>query len=123
MTFDEFEQVAQEEFDALPVVLQKKIDNVHIVIENLPGEETLRNTGYRAGSLLLGLYEGVPLSKRGIGYGMYPVTPDKITLFKANIERVARTESAVRKEIRDTLIHEIAHYYGLSEEEIRSAGF
>jgi len=123
MTVDEFEKVAQEEFDALPAVVRDMIDNVHIVVEDAPNDDTLKKTGNPRGSILLGLYEGVPLTRRGTSYGMYPVTPDKITLYKSNIEATARTDGTVRKQIRDVLIHEIAHYYGLNEKEIRRAGF
>jgi predicted Zn-dependent protease with MMP-like domain len=73
--------------------------------------------------MLLGLYEGVPLPRRGIDYGVVPVMPDTITLFQNNIESIARSESDVRRQIRETLIHEIAHHFGMDEDEIREAGY
>ena len=73
--------------------------------------------------MLLGLYEGIPLNKRGSSYGVYPAVPDKITLYKQNIEQVARTDAGLRAKIRDVLIHEIAHYFGMNEEEVRQAGY
>jgi predicted Zn-dependent protease with MMP-like domain len=73
--------------------------------------------------MLLGLYEGIPLTRRGVDYGMYPVVPDRITLFKQNIEIIARDEQELRAKIREVLIHEIGHYYGMSETEIRRAGY
>ena len=123
MNREEFERTAQEVFDSLPLPFRNAIDNVHIVVEDRPGQHTARRIGYRPGTLLLGLYEGVPLTKRGTAYGMYAVLPDKITLFMDNIHAVAATEEAVRKTIRDTLIHEIGHYFGMSEKEIRAAGY
>jgi predicted Zn-dependent protease with MMP-like domain len=73
--------------------------------------------------MLLGLYEGVPVSKRGIWYGSSPVVPDKITLFRKNIERSLRVGETLKDKIRDVLIHEIAHHFGMDEEEIRRAGY
>lgn len=119
----EFERVAQETFDNLPERFRASIENVRIiVVEGLPRHEQIPR-GYRPGGILLGLYEGVSLPRRGTWYGMYPVVPDTITLFKSGIEAVASTDEEVRGVIRDTLIHEIGHYFGLSEREIRDAGF
>ena len=110
-------------FEALPELFRKSIDNVHIVVEDLPAGQVSRRAGVRAGGVLLGLYEGVPLTKRDTGYGMVPVLPDRITLFKRNLERFSRTDEELRVNIRDTLIHEIGHYYGMSERQIRAAGY
>jgi len=119
----EFEQVAQEAFESLPRGLQEKVENVHIVVEDEPSEQTLSRSRIRRGSLLLGLYEGIPLNRRGDDYGRYPVVPDKITLYRSAILSVARSESAVRETIRDVLIHEIAHYFGMTERQVREAGY
>lgn len=119
----EFESIAQEVFDSLPEPFRQNIENVHIVVEDIPDSHTTHKTGVHSGSMLLGLYEGIPLSKRGTAYGMYPATPDKITLYKQNIESIVRTDEAVRAKIREVLIHEIAHYFGMNEEEVRNAGY
>jgi predicted Zn-dependent protease with MMP-like domain len=107
---EEFENLAQEIFDSLPEQFQRNMENVHIVVEDVPSDETLTKMHISSSRLLLGLYEGVPLNKRGTWYGMYPVVPDKISLYKSNIESVARTLEELRGQIRTTLIHEIAHY-------------
>jgi len=120
---ERFEELTQEAFDALPDRFREHLENVRIVIEDLPSEEAKSRVGYRDGSLLLGLYEGIPLTHRTTAYGTAPTMPDTITLFRRNIERIARTEERVREEIRKTLIHEIAHYYGMDEDEVRAAGF
>jgi predicted Zn-dependent protease with MMP-like domain len=73
--------------------------------------------------MLLGLYEGVPLSRRGTSYGAYPVVPDRITLFQRNIEATAGSEEELRERIREVMVHEIAHHFGMSEKEIRDAGY
>jgi len=123
MDREEFEKVAQEVFDALPPPFRDAIDNVHIVIEDRPSREAGARVGYRPGTLLLGLYEGIPLTKRGTSYGMYAVVPDKITLYRENIRAIAPGEEEMRGVIRDTLIHEIGHYFGMNERQIRAAGY
>jgi len=123
MDRDEFEKVVQEVFDSLPAQFHATIDNLHIVVEELPASRSNSRKGIRSGGMLLGLYEGIPLTKRGVDYGMYPVVPDRITLFRQNIQAVSRDDHDLRATIRETLIHEIGHYYGMSETEIRRAGY
>ena len=123
MDRDEFEKVVQEVFDSLPPQFHATIDNVHIVVEELPASRSNSRKGIRSGGMLLGLYEGIPLTKRGVDYGMYPVVPDRITLFRQNIQAVSHDDHDLRANIRETLIHEIGHYYGMSETEIRRAGY
>ena len=115
--------VAQEAFDDLPGTLRERIENVHVVVEDVPSDSTIRSLGMRNRNLLLGLYEGIPLTKRGVHYGNSPVVPDKVTLYQKNIEAVSATEAILREKIREVLIHEIGHYYGMSEEELRNAGY
>ncbi|MCW5896325.1 MAG: metallopeptidase family protein [Bacteroidetes bacterium] len=123
LSIQEFEEVVQEMFDALPEQFRHNLDNVQIVVEEIPSQETTQKMRLRSPADLFGLYEGIPLNKRGTWYGMYPVVPDKITLYRVNIQRGARTSEEVRQRIRDVLIHEIAHYYGMNEEEVRAAGY
>lgn len=123
LSTEKFEEVVQEMFDALPEQFRHHLDNVQIVVEEIPSRETSEKMRLRSPADLFGLYEGIPLNKRGTWYGMYPVVPDKITLYRANIQRGARTDEEVRQRIRDVLIHEIAHYYGMNEEEVRAAGY
>jgi len=123
MELELFERIAEEEYNALPDSFKQKIENVRIVVEELPQEDQLTRVGAPSRTSLLGLYQGVPLNRRLTGYGTYPTVPDTITLFKRNIESVAGEESRIRKCIRDVLVHEIAHYFGMTEEEIRQAGY
>jgi len=123
MTRKEFEDLVQEAFDELPERFRQEIENVRIIVDDVETPRIRRNVGIRAGSMLLGLYEGVPLNRRGEGYGMYPVVPDTITLFQRNIESVVRGVLELRRCVREVLIHELGHYFGMSEEEIRSAGY
>ncbi len=122
MTRDEFEQYVQTVFDDLPERFREAVDNVRIVVEDVPPARHPK--GWTGGhGMLLGLYEGVPLPHRGPDYGMYPVVPDTITLYQRNLERIAQTEDELRHEIRQTLIHELGHYFGMNEAEIRRAGY
>jgi predicted Zn-dependent protease with MMP-like domain len=123
MDLEQFEQVAQEAFDTLPPELQERTENLHIVIEEQPGMEIVRRMHLRSPASLLGLYEGIPLTHRTTTYGVHPVVPDKITLYRKNIMRVAGTDDRIRQTIRDVLIHEIAHHYGMDEDQIRAAGY
>ena len=120
MTRERFEEIAQHAFDSLPEKFVGKVENVQIVVEDLPSDDALART--RAGRRsLLGLYQGVPLPHRGTSYGMYPVGPDKITLYQANIEAVCRTEEEMEHRITEVLFHELGHYFGMNEEEVRRA--
>ena len=123
MTRERFEAIAEEEFANLPEPFRQRMENVRIVIEDVDSPARRRQAGLGRSSMLLGLYEGVPLPRRGIDYGVVPVMPDTITLFQKNIESIARSESDVRRQIRETLIHEIAHHFGMDEDEIREAGY
>jgi len=123
MTRDEFERVAQEVFDGLPERFRSAVENVHIVVEERDDAYRRRAAGVRHGSVLPGLYAGVPAPKRGVDYGAYPVLPDRITLFQHNIESAATPENTVQQLIREVLLHDIGHYFGMSEKEIRKAGY
>jgi len=106
-----FEKVVIDVIDSLPGFLREKLENLEIVIED----------EYIEKKTLLGLYQGVPLKKRGAWYGN--VLPDKIILFKNNIERLSRNEDELKEWIRRVVIHEIGHYFGFGEEELRKAGY
>jgi predicted Zn-dependent protease with MMP-like domain len=123
MTRERFEAIAEEEFANLPEPFRQRIENVRIVIEDVDSAVQRRRAGLGRSSMLLGLYEGVPLTRRGVDYGVMPVMPDTITLFQKNIESIARSDAEIRTQIRETLIHEIAHYFGMDEDEIRDAGY
>jgi predicted Zn-dependent protease with MMP-like domain len=116
----QFEDIAQNIFDDLPKVFGEKIDNVHIVIEEYPSLEVLRRMHSRKDSLL-GLYQGIPLTQRGSWYGMSPTIPDTILLYQKNIEAICSSENELRNRIQEVLLHEIGHYFGMTEDQIRHA--
>ncbi len=118
-----FEELAEKAFESLPELFRKRIDNVHIVIEDYPSEDQLTRARLSSKHDLLGLYEGIPLEKRGTWYGSSPTVPDRISIFQKNIEAVCPNESEIGKKIQEVLIHEIAHYFGMTEKEIRDSGF
>jgi predicted Zn-dependent protease with MMP-like domain len=112
----EFDRLISLAMDELPQHYITGLDNVAIVYADQPDEHQAMKAGLREGSLLLGLYEGIPLTKRGAGYTF--VLPDKITLFKYPILRVSHDEKSLFEQIKRTLWHEIAHYYGLDHDRI-----
>jgi predicted Zn-dependent protease with MMP-like domain len=123
MTREEFEHMVQEAFDSLPERFRSSVENVRVIVEDKDSPRTRKRIGVRSGSFLLGLYEGIPLTRRGSHYGMAPAIPDTITLYQRNIEAVVRTRQEVTDVVRDVLIHELGHYFGMTEEEIRRAGY
>jgi predicted Zn-dependent protease with MMP-like domain len=117
-TDEEFDALISAEMDKLPPERVKGLDNVAITYADEPTAEQMRKTGTQGGGLMLGLYEGIPLTKRGNNYSL--VLPDKITLFKLPLARISRDEADYREHIRHTLWHEIAHFYGLDHDDIRA---
>ena len=117
MTIQQFEQLVEQGIAEIPPHIQKKMENVEIVIENWPSPVQLQQAGVAPGALLFGLYQGVPQTKRGGHYAN--VLPDKITLFQGVIERVARTPEEVKERVKRTVWHEIAHHFGFDEKEVR----
>lgn len=112
-TDEQFDAMITRAMDELPQDYIKGLDNVAIVMADWPSEEQVVKMKLRENnSILLGLYEGIPLPQRGAGYTF--VLPDKITLFKHSIMRVVRSEAELFEQIKRTLWHEIAHYYGLN---------
>ncbi len=108
MDKEDFIFAVKKAVSALPKILRKKLENVEIVIEDEPIRE--KN--------LLGLYQGVPLKHRSIWYGN--VLPDKITIFKQNIERIAGNDNEIQRIVEDVVFHEIGHYFGFDEEDLRN---
>ena len=120
MERNEFEQYVVDAIERLPRNIRGKIKNVALCVEDWPSHDQFQKAGTRRGDTLLGLYEGVPLTERGSGYGM--VLPDKITIFQGPIEEMCRTEDDVRAQVRRTVVHEIAHFFGISDEQLRRMG-
>lgn len=116
LTDQEFDILISRAMDELPQEYIEGLDNVAILYADDPDEHQREKSHLREHSLLLGLYEGIPLTERGMGYTF--VLPDKITLFKNPILAVVQTEAELYEQIKRTLWHEIAHYYGLDHDRI-----
>lgn len=116
LTDEQFDALITRAMDELPQEYIKGLDNVAIVYADWPDERQAKKSGLRSHDLLLGLYEGIPLPARGAGYNL--VLPDKITLFKQSILRVVRDGDELFEQVKRTLWHEIAHYYGLGHDRI-----
>lgn len=117
-----FEELVAEAIDTLPDDILAMLDNVEIVVADAPSAYQLRVAGdLDAGELLLGLYEGIPLTERTGGYGM--VLPDKITLFQGALESVCPDDETLRHEVRVTVVHELAHHFGISDRRLKELGW
>jgi predicted Zn-dependent protease with MMP-like domain len=117
VTRDEFRQLVEEAIDTIPLKFARQIRNVAIVIEDEPSDELMDEMELDDPGDLLGLYQGTPLTERGPGYGN--VLPDRITLFQNSIEDECQDdEDEIVVAIGEKLIHEIGHYFGMSEEQI-----
>jgi predicted Zn-dependent protease with MMP-like domain len=112
ITDEEFDRLITRAMDELPQKYIEGLDNVAIVYEDTPTDEQKIKMKIDRHHLLLGLYEGIPLTHRGNGYSF--VLPDKITLFKHSIQAVSHDEASLFEQIKRTLWHEMAHYYGLN---------
>jgi predicted Zn-dependent protease with MMP-like domain len=105
-----FQELVEQAFEQLPEAFRKKLTNVAIIVEDLPPRDMTEQ------GLLLGLFHGIPRTEKSV-FASNP--PDRIYLYQRNIEAVCTTEEEVRRQIRATLRHEVGHFFGLSEDELR----
>ncbi|MEO0102134.1 MAG: metallopeptidase family protein [candidate division WOR-3 bacterium] len=119
MSREQFEELVLEALKSLPPFFQKKMENVEIVIEEFAPPYIQKRLGIHPYALF-GLYQGVPLKKRGSFYGN--VLPDKITIFQRPIELAAGNEEAIKELVKKVVMHEIAHHFGFDEKELRDLG-
>ena len=118
-----FAELVADALDSLPDEFLARMENVQVTIEDWPSREDLEEVGLslRDKSSLLGLYHGVPLTRRDT---FYSALPDRITIYQKPIERLAgNDEDDIREQVRHTVIHEIAHYYGISDERLDELGY
>ncbi len=112
----EFKELVVEALDALPERVQALLENVAVVVENEPSEEDLEQVGMTSDEgELLGLYHGVPLTERDVAYtGL----PDRVLIYRGPILRSCATTAEVQQQVCETVIHEIGHHFGLSDDEM-----
>jgi predicted Zn-dependent protease with MMP-like domain len=113
---DAFERLVADALEAVPPRFRREIDNLVILVEDEPTRELLRQMRIEPPGTLLGLYTGTPLTGRGWDYGN--TLPDRILLFQGPLERSARTRDELVRAVAETLIHEIGHHFGMSEQQI-----
>ena len=113
---EQFSAMISQAMEELPQKYIKNLDNVAITYADTPTPDQLSKQGVREGQLLLGLYEGIPLTERGAGYSL--VLPDKITIFKIPMLQLSHDEQDLFRRVKHTLWHEIAHHYGLDHDRI-----
>ena len=116
MKREHFVKVVEEALDSLPREFRSRIRNVAVLVEDVPPNQLSPQSGQQR-RLLLGVFHGVPTTKKSI-FDL-PSGPDHIVLYQKNIEAVCSSEAEVRKQIRLTVIHELGHYFGLDEEQLK----
>jgi predicted Zn-dependent protease with MMP-like domain len=113
MDRESFERLVAKAVDDLPEEFLERLENVDVVVEDYPTPDQLLKLGMERGETLLGLYEGVPRTRRGGPYGLVP--PDKITIFQRSIEAKCRYGGNISAEVQRVVKHEIAHHFGISD--------
>ena len=113
MTREQFTKVVEEVLDSLPLEFRKRIHNVAVLVEDLPRGQSAPQSG----KLLLGLFHGVPTTRKSV-FDL-STGPDYVMLYQKNIEAVCSTEAELRQQIRLTVIHELGHYFGMDEEQLK----
>ena len=116
-TLSPFELLVKEALDSIPLEFQEKMDNLLVQVESEPGEEVLERIGVNEGHVLLGLYEGMPLT--AWGRQSATILPERITIYQRTIEDYCKhNPERIRKQVRKTVLHEVAHHFGIGHEEM-----
>jgi len=113
MDRERFEALVARAVEDLPEEFLARLKNIDVVVESHPSPCQVERAGLSRGQTLLGLYEGVPKTKRGVHYGLVP--PDKITIFQKPIEAMCKHNAKIITEIEKVIKHEIAHHFGISD--------
>ncbi len=116
---EQFQNLVLQALSDLPEYVRHSLQNVDVVVDDVASMNQIVGTGIENAMDLLGLYEGIPLTER---YGYDMVLPDKVTLFQKPIESICDTQEQMAEEISKTLIHEIAHHFGLDDDHIDRLG-
>ncbi len=116
----DFELLVKEAVDRLPPQVRRWLDNVDVVIEEEASDEEKASAGHDQDEVVYGLYQGTPLTDRSSFYGM--VLPDKITIYRGTLMREFPSRYELRREVRQTIVHEFAHHFGLSDDQLDELG-
>ena len=117
MEREQFEKLVTEAIESLPPEFLENLDNIDVVVQDWPTRGQLASVGLRGRGALLGLYEGIPLTREGKRHAM--TVPDKITIFQKPIETTYRSDSGIVYGIAETVRHEIAHHFGINDERLK----
>lgn len=117
MSLEQFEEVVARALDDLPEEIAAYIDNIAVVVEDEPSAEDFEEVGIDPDEdELFGIYQGMELPERGVTFG--PELPDRIVIFRQPLLRACRDRTELIREIQDTVVHEVGHYFGLGEEDL-----
>jgi predicted Zn-dependent protease with MMP-like domain len=116
-----FETLVATALDGLPASIQEAMSNVDVVIEEWPTDQQYAELDLAPEEWLFGLYEGTPLIERGVL--AEPLMPDKITIFKGPLEEACESDEQITDEIRRTVVHEVAHHFGIDEDRLAELGY
>ena|SRR5437867_2126764 len=115
-----FEKLVRAAIRELPEEFRKKLQNVAIIVEDYPSEELIERMGLPPGDTLFGLYEGVPLTERGFSE---PLHPDRILIFQRAIEDECDSPEEIKEELKVTVVHEVAHFFGIDDDYLEEIGY
>ncbi len=121
ITREEFEECVDRALEQIPVSFAPHLENVLIEVANMPNAKACESVGIRNPKHLLGLYQGVPMTRRSVEH--HARLPDRIMIYQANIQRICRTREALIEQIRKTVLHEVGHHFGLSEDDLEALGY
>ena len=119
MRAHEFEALVRESLEELPPEFLERLENVDVLVQRWPSHEQLEMEELEEGETLFGLYEGVPLTDRD-GYNME--LPDRITIFQGPIEEDSGTREEMAEQVRQTVVHEVAHHFGIEDDKLEQLG-
>lgn len=119
MEKEKFEKLVKQAWNSLPSLFRKNVENLVIMVKEEPDEEGKKLV--RGGGTILGYYRGIPLRHRGSYYA--GVSPDTIVIFKKPIESICKDEDEIRWKVKEVLFHEIGHYFGFNESDLRRMGW
>jgi predicted Zn-dependent protease with MMP-like domain len=117
MEREQFEELVRRALTELPEEIAQRMSNVDVEVQDWPTPGQLASLGVGDRGALLGLYQGIPLTRRTSGYNLVP--PDRITIFQGPLERISRDEADLVERVRATVIHEVAHHFGISDQRLR----
>jgi len=120
MDRERFEELVERALMELPEQFSERLSNVDVEVEEYPTPDDLRVARTRRGQTLLGLYRGVPVTRRGLGYNMVP--PDRIIIFQRPIEMTCRSDDEIVERVGHVVRHEIAHHFGIDDDALRRMG-